>query len=71
MDDEHDEQLEPLGKTLLETPFPGEEYFPRPTLDIILCVFFDLHFGHTAFGFSLMLMVRTSNCFLHLSHLNS
>jgi hypothetical protein len=68
----HDEQLEVLDETaLLEPPFPDEEYFPRPTLDIILWVFFDLHFGHTAFGFSLMLMVRTSNCFLHLSHLNS
>jgi len=65
----HDAQLEELDAlVLLEPPLPSEAYFPRPTLDIILWVFLDLHFGQAALGFSLMLKVTTSNCFLHLSH---
>jgi hypothetical protein len=52
----------------LELPEPSPAYFPRPTLDIILLVFLDLHFGQAAFAFSLMLMVTTSNCFPHLAH---
>jgi hypothetical protein len=36
LDEEHDEQLELEEEVLLEPPLPGEEYFPRPTLDIIL-----------------------------------
>jgi len=51
-----------------ELPELIEPYLPFPTLDIILLVFLDLHFGQTAFGFSLKLRVTTSNCFLHLSH---
>ena len=71
-DEEHDEQLELLPALApLELPELSDAYFPRPKLDIILLVFFDLHFGHTAFTFSFMLMVTTSNCFSHLSHLYS
>jgi hypothetical protein len=68
----HDEQLELLEVLApLELPELSEAYFPRPKLDIILLVFLDLHFGHIAFAFSFMLMVTTSNCFPHLSHLYS
>jgi hypothetical protein len=69
LDEEHDEQPElPEELALLELPELSEAYFPRPTLDITLLIFLDLHFGHTAFVFSLMLMVTTSNCFLHFPH---
>ena len=72
MDEEHDEQPELLEELALpELPEPSEAYFPRPNWDIILLVFLDLHFGHAAFAFSLMLMVSISNCFPHFSHLYS
>jgi len=68
LDDEQDEQPELEGALAEELPELSDPYFPFPTLDIILLVFLDLHFGQTAFGFSLKLSVTTSNCFLHLSH---
>jgi hypothetical protein len=71
-DEEQDPQLE-LPELLAppEPPELSDPYFPRPKLDIILLGFFDLHFGQTAATFSFMLMVTTSNFFLHLSHLYS
>jgi hypothetical protein len=69
LDEEQDAQPELLGALVLaEPPERSEPYFPFPTLDIILLVFLDLHFGHTALGFSLILRVTTSNCFEHLAH---
>jgi len=68
-DDEQDEQPELAGALVEnELPAPRDPYLPLLTLDIILLVFLDLHFGQTALGFSLRLSVTTSNCFLHLSH---
>jgi hypothetical protein len=67
--EEHEEQLEEEeAEELADESFPNEPYLPFPTFEISLRVFFDLHLGHTALGFSPMLMVKTSNCFLHLSH---
>ncbi len=68
-DDEQDEQPELDGAPVdTELPEPRDPYLPLLTLEIILLVFLDLHFGQTALGFSLRLSVTTSNCFLHLSH---
>jgi hypothetical protein len=69
LDEEQDAQPELLGALArVEEPELSDPYFPFPTLDIILLVFLDLHFGQTALGFSLMLSVTTSNCFLHCLH---
>jgi hypothetical protein len=68
-DEEQDEHPElPTVLAGAELPDRNDPYFPLPTLEISLRVFFDLHFGHTALGFSLRLSVTTSNSFLHLSH---
>ncbi len=69
MVEEHEEQDdEEEAEELADEPLLNEPYLPFPTFEIILRVFFDLHLGHTALGFSPMLIVKTSNCFLHLSH---
>jgi hypothetical protein len=69
LDEEQDEHPELAGAlVLVEPPERIPEYFPFPTLDTILLAFLDLHLGQEAFGFSFMLSVTTSNCFLHLSH---
>ncbi len=54
-----------------DPPAPRDEYLPLDTLERIFFVFFDLHTGQTALGFSLKLSVTTSKSFLHLSHVNS
>jgi len=69
--EEQDEHPEEDGLELKEPPERKDPYFPFPTLETSLRAFLDLHFGQTAFGFSLRLKVTTSNCFLHLSHSNS
>ncbi|MFO7569962.1 MAG: hypothetical protein R6W75_09210 [Smithellaceae bacterium] len=69
MVDEQEEQPELADELVLtEPPESRAAYFPFPTLEIIFLVFFDLHLGQTALGFSLKLRVTTSNSFLHLSH---
>jgi hypothetical protein len=70
--EEQDEHPEEDGAPVSsEPPERNDPYFPFPTLETSLWAFLDLHFGQTAFGFSLRLNVTTSNCFLHLSHSNS
>jgi hypothetical protein len=71
-DEEHDEQPELLPASALpELPELKDAYLPRPKADIILLVFLDLHFGHTAATFSLIPIVSISNWFVHLLHLYS
>ena len=70
--DEQDPQPEAEeAPPLDDPPAPRAEYLPFDTLERIFLVFFDLHRGHAALGFSLKLRVTTSKSFLHLSHVNS
>ncbi len=70
--EEQDEHPEPAETLPPADAFENSElYLPLLTFDTTLRAFLDLHFGHTALGFSLKLKVMTSNFFLHLSHSNS